>query len=902
MRTAFVDRVDSMGALLEVARDLTAGRGQALVVEGVSGMGKSALLDAFAQRIENDPELRRGVRLVTVRCAPDVGDAGTSPYAPMAEILLELNGRAGARRRWQRAAGVFGRSIPRLLAQFVPGAGPLLDSGQDIVEAALRTGSMPGDSLLPQQESMALRTAEALLAEAAAGRPALVLLDDIQYLDLSSLQVLDRLVRALPDAPLALVLGHRVDGLDSEGAIAELLQRWEYEEKLRRERLRGLPRDAVAELARARLTGRTVPDSFSAQLAEATDGHPIFVEQILRQLPPGRLERVELPHDLPQAVRNRFRELDAPTQELLRVGAVQGRAFLSLTVAEVAGVPHEEALERLHRVAAGRRLIRERTERAPQWVRRAGADLYEFEHLALREGVYRGQSTGQRESRHAALAGVLTRIAGQFGAEVPLELRRDIAGQLRAAGPRALAASAVAHHRLALGSALSALSFADAERDCAIAIDAARRLPADGGERDLALVQSVELLLSLTEVRWRGHRDALGAETDIDTLAAEAEAAAHRLGDRRLIARTALQRGKTLMATRGLRRSLEKLAEAVRRAEESDDPVALFVAKVEYGRQLPKRDLAAGLRELAEAERLYATEPSLGARDNPVLAHARNLNEMQLGVNLYDAGRLGEARKRLLQCTARLRSEPLNAELPIALNYLAQLHLALGAEAEAAEVLREALAFEEKRGGDSGWHAYNAALLALLLSRDPAGREQALELAEAAWLETQRTWLANLVPIVRNLYAEVVLDTARGPADLEWAHRLAVDTCAETAEGTGSGMVRSEIAALVLRSRIRLRQGAVTEAAERAGAALALLERHGDLPALRTEEVLYWSARAVLADGADGARERAGALLARAREQVARKADSLEGDRVLREAFLTRVPLNRWITEGEGLS
>nr|MCL7021140.1 hypothetical protein [Vibrio vulnificus] len=86
------------------------------------------------------------------------------------------------------------------------------------------------------------------------------------------------------------------------------------------------------------------------------------------------------------------------------------------------------------------------------------------------------------------------------------------------------------------------------------------------------------------------------------------------------------------------------------------------------------------------------------------------------------------------------------------------------------------------------------------------------------------------------------------------------------------------------------------------GAALALLERHGDLPALRTEEVLYWSARAVLADGADGARERAGALLARAREQVARKADSLEGDRVLREGFLTRVPLNRWITEGEGLS
>ncbi|MFF2376866.1 AAA family ATPase [Streptomyces xiamenensis] len=902
MRTAFVDRVDSMGVLLEVAHGLAAGRGRALVVEGPSGMGKSALLNAFAHTIENDPEQRRAVRLVTVRCAPDVGDAGTSPYAPMAEILLKLNGQAGARRRWQRAAGALGRGIPRLLGQFVPGAGDLLDTGQDIVKAALRTGSMPGDSLLPQQESMALRTAEALLAEAADGRPALVLLDDIQYLDLSSLQVLDRLIGAMPEAPLGLVLGHRVDGLDNEGVIAELLQRWEYAGTLHRERLGGLPDEAVAQLAHVRLTGRAVSAGFAAQLAEATAGHPIFVEQILRQLPPGGLERVRLPHDLPQAVRNRFRELDPPTRELLRVGAVQGRAFLSRTVAEVAGMSHSEAVERLHRVAAGRRLIRERTERAPAWVRRAGSDLYEFEHLALREGIYRQeQSTAGREQRHAELAAALGRLAGEFGAdEVPYELRRDIAGQLRAAGPRRLAASATAHHELALSAALSALSFADAERYCAIAIDAARRLPPDGGERDRALVRSVELLLSLTEVRWRGHRAAQGTEADIDALAEEAEAAARRLADRQLIARTALQRGKTLMATQGLRRSLEKLAEAVRRARESGDPVPLFVAKVEYGRQVSKRDLAAGLRELSEAEELYANEPLLGATDNPVLRHARNLNEMQLGVSLFDAGRLGEALKRLEDCTGRLRAESLRAELPIAFNYLAQLYLGVGAEEEAAGVLREALAFEAERGGDSGWHAYNTALLALLLSRDPARRVEALELAEAGWLETQRTWLANLVPIVRNLYAELILDTARGPADLEWAQRLAVDTCVETAGPDGSGMVRSEIAALVLRARIRLRQGAATEAAELGRAALALLEEHGDLPALRTEEVLYWAARALVADGADGAREEAGALLARARAVVARKAESLAEHPARRESFL-RVPLNRWITTGEGL-
>lgn len=917
MATAFVDREDSLHLLRARVRDLVTGRGGALVVEGGSGMGKSTLLDAFAREVREAADGGVGggavgpCRVVHVRCAPGAGPS--DPFRPVLSALLTLQGETRSRGWWQEALATAARSTPAFLALLVPGLDRVLELGRDITEAALRSGTLPGDSLLPQQESVASAVAEALLAEARRGAPVLLLVDDVQYIDLSSLHVLELLVGSLSREPLSLVLGHSThpavpdgNGLHHGSAVASLIERWEGGGALTRHQLGGLPEEAVAELVRLRLPGVAFRP-LSARVREATSGTPIFVEQCLRLLgrqSAARAADAPLPAKLPQAIHDRFHRLDPGVREMLFVAATHGQTFLSRAVAEVVGAPHEDVMEALRHTSREHGLVRPQDE-PPRWARWLRSDLYTFEHRALQEGIYAEQSAEQRRGRHARLAEVLTALAAEAGPDgVPLELRLDIAGQLRRGGPQCQAASAAAHYELARSAAVDGLSYAQAERHCATAIEAARELPG-GAERDRLVVRSVELLLSLTEVRWQGHAERPG-ELDIDGLAILAEEAAHRLADPRLVARTTLLRGKTLLATQGLQPSLEKLREAVERARESEDPAALFVARVELGRQLPKADLAAGLAELFEAERLYATDPRLGDARDPVLQHSRNLNEMQLGVNLFDSGRLGEARGRLLRCVGRLRGEPLRAELPIALNYVAQLHLATGEAPEAERVLREALAFEEERGGESGWHAYNTALLALLRAREPERAAEALALAEEAWAETQRTWLANLVPIVRNLYAEVLLTTAPAlqpapathssegsDAALERAERLARDTCVETrgsAETRGSGMVRSEIAALTLLSRIQLRRGRgnPTAAADYARRAVRRLRQVGDMPALRTEEVLYHAARALRADGAHGeARE----LLAEARGRVERKAESI-ADPALRHRFRTEEPLN----------
>lgn len=873
---------------------LAAGRGSALLVDGVSGIGKSSLLGEFARRASQAEPGREKCRVITTHCHPGIGPG--LMYGPVVDVLLKLGAQAEQRSGLRRLFGGAGRGVstsaPELLSALVPGLGAVLTIGREVTEAALNSGSMPFDSLLPFQQGAAAQIVDSLIDQARSGPPVILVIDDVQNIDPSSLLVLDRLLRAIPGEPISLVLSHATGEAADAGAasVEQLLRRWESESLIRCRSLDGLPDDAVDELVRSRHP--LAPPALSARLNLLTAGHPIFVQLCLDEWNPADGDQVILPESLSRVVEDRMRRLDDGDRELLITAATQGAVFLSRPVAEAVGAPHPRVMERLRRIAGARQLIS--PAEPPAWAQAEASDCYQFEHRALRQVLYTQQSPQQRRSRHA-------RIAAALSAEGPhstlLERRLEIAHHLDQGGYECLAASARAHYALARSAAIDGLSFAEAERHCEKAISAARSLPRSEPGRDRQLVEAIELLLSLTEVRWRGQHGPEGVP-GIDELAAEAEEAAERCQAPELIARTTLLRGKTLLATQGLMPALDKLREAVGIAERQNDPVALFVAKVEYGRQASKRKLSEGLEQLTEAERLYASEPRLGGSGDPVLQHARNLNEMQLGITLFDHGRLADALGRLQRCTDRLREEPLHAELPIALNYLAQVQIGIGRFQAAATVLEEAREMESARGGDSGWHAYNTALLAHLRAKDPGGRDESLRLIEEAWLETERTWLINLVPIVRNVYAQVLLDTAQGSATsrsgaeaLAASDRLASETVVETRR---TGMLRSEIAALSLRGRIKLRQSETADAADFARQAVQLLDQSGDMPALRSEEVFYHAARSLAAVGADA---EAMALLEQAREKVAEKAGSLNNDEMRRE-FMEE-PLNLAITLGE---
>ena len=177
----------------------------------------------------------------------------------------------------------------------------------------------------------------------------------------------------------------------------------------------------------------------------------------------------------------------------------------------------------------------------------------------------------------------------------------------------------------------------------------------------------------------------------------------------------------------------------------------------------------------------------------------------------------------------------------IGTNYLAQALLAIGNAREAIERLTEVTAAERVGERGDAWHANNLALLGF--ARVAYEDEQsALDLLSVAWAETKRSWLANLVPIVGNLYAESLIRmSARSPELLDQANQI-LSTCAEEVEL--SRMLRSKIKTLSLRSEYWWLQGDPSESRQASSDAIRLLkDKNWQMPALRAEDVLIQHAK-----------------------------------------------------------
>ena len=228
---ALVDRQRERQALDGLMGDLRSGRGRALVVRGEAGVGKSALLEYAAGAAAD----MRVARAVGVESEMELAFAGVH----------------------QLCAPLLGR-LERLPAPQRDALG---------VAFGLRGGGAPDRFLV----GLAVLT---LLSEAAEDRPLLCLVDDAQWLDRVSAQVLGFVARRLLADPVGLLFAARDPG-EELGGLPDLEVRG-----LRDEDARGLLRSVV----RVRLDER-VRDRIVAE----TQGNPLALLELPRGLSPAQL-------------------------------------------------------------------------------------------------------------------------------------------------------------------------------------------------------------------------------------------------------------------------------------------------------------------------------------------------------------------------------------------------------------------------------------------------------------------------------------------------------------------------------------------------------------------------------------------------------------------------------------
>ncbi|EMD30157.1 ATP-binding protein [Amycolatopsis azurea] len=444
--TALVGRDVEVSAIVKILLR----RPAAVLIEGEPGMGRSRLLEELAGRREF-----AATRVLSGACQPM---REPFPFGPVLEAL--------------RSAG------DRPLGPLSPVAGVLRPLLPELAE-----------SLPPQPEPLADRCAErhrqfrAVRELLIACGPALVLIDDLQWADEGTRDLMRFLASAMP-AELAVVAAYRTGSPSGPGAGIPF--RTPPNVQTARVTLGPLDVEAVGKLAEELLDLPRVSAAFTAKLHESTAGIPFVVEETLRalrdaagRLPIGEvlsdrvLESLEVPISLREAITERLEGLPEPAVRLARAAAVLAVPSEPSVIGELACLTGDALRSALLSTLDGGVLGE------------LGGDRYGFRHPLARKAVYDTVSGPERTLLHSRAIQVLA--AQQVP---PLTL---LANHSRAAGR----AEQWRHY------AEAAADEAIAQGDTSRAIDLLQSVLAEAGlgEDDVA-----RLATKLSQVALRGFR------------------------------------------------------------------------------------------------------------------------------------------------------------------------------------------------------------------------------------------------------------------------------------------------------------------------------------------------------------------------------------------------------------
>ncbi|HNS03170.1 MAG TPA: AAA family ATPase [Anaerolineae bacterium] len=405
-----VGRQTALAALHEAWR--AAGNGQIALIKGEAGIGKTRLANEFLCAAAQD-----GAPVIAARCYE--GDARLA-YGPLVDALRMGLASPELAARLAHLPALWLSEVRRLtpeVASLHPGLAP---------PAAL---DGPG-----AQARFFEGIAQAFQAMLAGSPPGVLLLDELQWADQATLEVLAFLARRLHGKPLLVLGALRSEFSAAAGAVGRLAleqMRAGHGTEITLERLAA---EEVAELA----TQAGLPDlpaDLAARLFQETEGLPLFVVEYLAGLRSGRLpgsgDPWQVPAGVRQALEQRLAQVDEIGRQLLTAAAVIGRSFPVDLLRAVSGRGEEETVAGLEALAA-LGLIRELRSPEPRPEPR-----YDFVHEQLRRVIYDDASLARRRLLHRRAADALIHAT----AAPRLDARASqIASHLQAAGSDAEAA------------------------------------------------------------------------------------------------------------------------------------------------------------------------------------------------------------------------------------------------------------------------------------------------------------------------------------------------------------------------------------------------------------------------------------------------------------------------------
>jgi DNA-binding CsgD family transcriptional regulator len=455
------DLRDAEGLLAAVG----AGEGSALLIEGPAGIGKSALIRAIRERASG-----LGFRVLVARGAELERDFSFGVVRQLFEPALAMAADAEREALLAGAAGLAEPAVGKLdggLASAPSSASPSLDPSFAVLHGLFWLTS-----------NLAERT------------PLLIAVDDAHWSDAASLRFLVYLAGRLEGLPAMLAIGLR---RFEPGAPAELIAALDAEDTARVLRVAPLSDAGTDALVRARLAVDPAV-GFSAACHRATGGNPQLIRELLAALaaegveptPSGADHVAELRADrIAGSVLARLGRVGGPAVRVAQAVAVLGRDAEPDLVAELAGLPADEAARAVDSLAALEVLLDD--------------NPVAFVHPIVRTAVYTDFGSADRGEAHARAARLLAErgagldsVAAQILA-APVAHERWATAQLAAAADAALARGAPDAAVAYLERVLVESPSTDARREALVGLGRAFAMLRDPRRSIKRLLEALEL-------------------------------------------------------------------------------------------------------------------------------------------------------------------------------------------------------------------------------------------------------------------------------------------------------------------------------------------------------------------------------------------------------------------------
>jgi class 3 adenylate cyclase/predicted ATPase len=383
--TDFVGREGEIGFLIEQQRLAWSGKGQVVLISGEPGIGKSRIAAALGEHISAESHIE-----FRFQCSPYHANSALHPFIAQLERAAQFKPDDTPRHKLDKLEALLATASSR-----IKNAAPLFAALLSIPFSE----RYPPLKLSPnQQRRQTLAALLDLLESLARQKPVLLLFEDVQWADATSLELLDLVVERVRRLPILALFTFRREfeppwaGLPNVNALT----------------LDRLDR-SYAESIIARVTGgRALPAEVTEQIVAKTDGNPLFLEELTKAVLEagilveeadsyrldGPLPSLAIPTTLHDSLMARLDRL-ASVKEVAQIGAAIGREFSYLLLRALVECDETALQDALARFEQAELIFR--SGEPPE-------AIYTFKHALVQDAAYESLLKSRRQVLHRRIA------------------------------------------------------------------------------------------------------------------------------------------------------------------------------------------------------------------------------------------------------------------------------------------------------------------------------------------------------------------------------------------------------------------------------------------------------------------------------------------------------------------